>query len=282
MKRSIQNAKNFIERFIEKFNADQTTTLAASLAFYTALSLAPLLILFVTFASWINEDVQRSFVVEVNRMVGKDAAVAVEMIIDSAKSRTDLSSISGFFGGLTLLLSASLIFGELRSTLNRIFCIKEDPLPTESYWRIFVLFIESRVLNIGLALSFIFTMIVSLLASSVISTMLQSQQKVFLVTLDVLVSTVFYFGLFTLVYHYLPTKHVPWRRAWHGGALSALLFVMGKQLIGSYLGNSALGSSYGAAGSVVVLLAWVYYSALVTFIGAQISALLPLKLRGTA
>jgi membrane protein len=103
-----------------------------------------------------------------------------------------------------------------------------------------------------------------------------------MMVLDVGVSFLFYGLLFTLVYRYLPAERVSFARAWRGGFLSAGFFVIGKQLIGSYLGGSALGSAYGAAGSIVVLLAWVYYSALITFVGAQMSALIQLKPRAQA
>jgi membrane protein len=101
--------KNFIEKFFNKFSADETTTLAASLAFYTALSLAPLLILFITIAAQFSPELQRDFLNQVQSMVGTEGAKAVNMVINGAKDRPDLTSIAGTFGILTLLLSASLI-----------------------------------------------------------------------------------------------------------------------------------------------------------------------------
>ena len=114
-------ARKFIENFIRKFTQDETTTLAASLAFYTALSLAPLVILFVTISSQFSPELQKNFVAQTQNVMGREGAAAVEMIIDSAKTRTDLTSVASVVGVLTLLLSASLIFGELRGALNRIF-----------------------------------------------------------------------------------------------------------------------------------------------------------------
>ncbi len=274
--------KIFVERFIEKFNRDQTTTLAASLAFYTALSLAPLLILFLALASVLDESVQKNFVIQLHSLMGPDAAIAVETVMQNAGQRRDLTSIGSFFGLLTLVFSAGLIFGDLRSALNRIFAVEEKQVQDPSYWHLALVYARSRLLNVGLALSFVLTMTASLLVSAVISSEIQSRYQLLMVLMDLGLSFVFYGGLFTFVYHYIPAEKIDWPRAWRGGFLTSLLFVIGKQLISSYLGKSAIGSAYGAAGSIIVLLAWVYYSALITFVGAQISALMKLGHRGLA
>jgi membrane protein len=274
MQTTVKQIKDFTGSFIDRFNRDQTTTLAASLAFYTALSLAPLLILFITFSARISDTVQKNFISQAQALVGMDAAKAIEMIINSAKDRPDLVSTSGIFGILTLLFSASLIFGELRSALNQIFEIKVPPPASESLMNGVWNFLKAKFLHIGYALSFIFIMIVSLIASSVISATFHSEEATIAWVINILVSLISYIGLFTLLFHYLPNAFVPWRRAFQGGMITALLFVVGKELIGIYLGNSAVGSSYGAAGSVIVLLVWVYYSAMITFVGAHVSSLL--------
>ncbi len=274
MQLSLSNIKNFAASFIERFNRDQTTTLAASLAFYTALSLAPLLILFITFSAGLSPSVQKNFVIQTESLVGIDAAKAIEMIINSAKDRPDLVSTSGIFGLLTLLLSASLIFGELRSALNQIFEIKFETPASETLFHSVWGFVKAKFLHVGFALSFIFIMIVSLIASSIISVAVQSDHASIVRLINILASLVSYIGLFTLLFHYLPNTRVSWKVALHGGLITAFLFVVGKELIGLYLGNSAVGSSYGAAGSVIVLLIWVYYSAMITFVGAHVSSLL--------
>src|SRR4051812_29185174 len=119
--KSMAAALKFLDRFIHKFSKDETTTLAASLAFYTALSLAPLVILFVTISSQFSLELQNNFVSEAEHVVGQEGAAAFDMIIQSAKTRPDLTSLASILGVLTLLLSASMIFGELRAALNRIF-----------------------------------------------------------------------------------------------------------------------------------------------------------------
>ena len=227
--------------------------------------------MFVTFAAKISEDLQRDFVEQVQNLVGANAAVAVQTVITGAKTRPDLTSIAGAFGVLTLLISASLFFGELRTALNRIFEVAPRPRRFSGIGGIAWTVLTDQILHITFALMFIFAVIVSLLVSSFISAAIDDEIRAIALLLNVIVSSVFYVALFTCTFRYLPDRHQPWKRALRGGAFTSVLFVLGKELIGIYLGKSALGSAYGAAGSVVVLLAWVYYSTLITFIGAQLS-----------
>lgn len=269
-----ETRKKFFTRLIRKFFADETTSLAASLAFYTTLSMAPLLILFVTIASQFSGNLQQNFELQVENLVGDDAAMAVQMVIDSAKSRPNLTSVASALGIFTLLLSASLIFGELRMALNRIYGVSTAPSEDTRSWRLVWHFVKERMIHIGLAVGFIFALIMSLLVSTLISAMVGHQTNLLAVSLDILISLIFYVGIFSAIFRYLPNHHLPWVSAAQGGLFTAILFVVGKQLVGFYIGQSAIGSSYGTAGSVVVLLVWVYYSSIITFAGAQISALL--------
>lgn len=264
----------FLKNFTSKFTRDETTTLAASLAFYTALSLAPLVVLFVTISSQFSPELQRNLVTETQNLVGDDAAIAVEMVIDGAKMRPDLTSLASILGIITLLFSASLIFGELRSALNRIFEVEQRSTEHMSLLVVTWHWVKERFFQVGLALSFIFILIVSLIASSVISALSDSYIHSLAWMVNIAISLVGYIMMFTLMFRFLPDRRQPWKRALISGALTSGLFVMGKELIGIYLGNSALGSAYGAAGSIIVLLAWVYYSTMITFIGAQVSAIL--------
>lgn len=267
--------RKFAENFVNKFLKDETTTLAASLAFYTALSLAPLVIIFVAITAQISPELQQTFVAESQSVIGPEAVKTIEMVIEGARERADLTSIAGFFGVATLLFSAGLIFGELRSALNRIFCVRPPADLDNSYLHIAGRFVRERVLHIGLALSFIFVLIVSLITSSIISMLTGYEHKGFVSTVNIFVTLFFYVMMFTITFRFLPDKHQPWRRAVRGGVLTAALFVLGKELIALYLGRSAIASAYGAAGSFIVLLLWVYYSTLITFIGAQVSSLIP-------
>ncbi|MBL7545213.1 MAG: YihY/virulence factor BrkB family protein [Bdellovibrionaceae bacterium] len=265
--------REFFRSFFARFNIEQTSTFAASLSYYTALSLAPLLILFITVSSKVSVDLIQTFVIQLNSLIGPDAAAAFELVLQNAKERPQLASASGVFGIITLLFSASLIFGELKTALNQILFKISSTNQDMSNWETIVHFTKSRILHIGFALCFIFIMVVSLTISSVISATFSSYQDFYRI-LNIGVSFIFYVGIFSLLFRYLPDKKIFWQSSLYGGTITALLFVIGKEFIGIYLGNSAIGSAYGAAGSIIVLLVWVYYSSLITFVGAHVSALL--------
>lgn len=248
-------------------------TWAASLSFYTSLSLAPLLMLFVTVSAQLGTDLTEGFLNQVQGLVGPDAARGIAIVIENAKARPDLASISGIVGTVTLLLSASLVFGELRAALNAIFKPQAQADAEMGFVRTTLVFLKERVLQMGLVFGFIFTMLVSLGVSTAISAMIGSSEATALSVVNIAVSMALYIAIFTLLFRFLPKGRLPWKQAVRGGGLTALLFVTGKELIGLYLGNSAISSAYGAAGSIIVLLAWVYYSALITFVGAHLSCL---------
>jgi membrane protein len=267
------NVKDFLSSLAERFVKKETTTLASSLAFYFALSMAPLLILFITLSSKLSLSLQQAFYNQAAQVAGSSGADTVRLIIENAKDRPDLATISGFFGVITLLLSASLIFGEMKSAFNKIFDCKPPPPVHASLPRQIWLFVESRILHIGLALCCIFIMIASLLVSSAIAAALSSHQTLWR-NLNLVISFLFYIGLFSLIFRSLPDIRIAWKNAFRGGVITALLFVVGKELIAFYLGHSAIGSAYGVAGSVILLLVWVYYSTLIIFVGAHVSSLL--------
>ena len=264
----------FFPRMIEKFFKDDVTTLAASLSFYTALSLAPLLILFVAVSSHLSLSLQQDFLGQTRGLVGADAAGIVQTVVESSKQRTDLTSLAGILGVITLLLSASLIFGQLRSALNKIFAVDPPDLGLTGASAVIVQFLRERLMHVMFALVCIFGMIASLLASSVLSSSLKVPDHTTARLLSVGTSFFFYVFLFTTVFRYLPDRTQPWKSTFQGGLLTSILFEIGKELIGIYLGRSAVGSAYGAAGSLIALLVWVYYSALITFVGAEVSSLL--------
>ncbi len=266
--------RKFIDVFIDRFIICHTTTWAASLAFYTSLSLAPLVILFVTFSSQLSPQLQKSFVGEATYLVGPRAGETIAMIIQNAKARSDLSSVSGVFGLITLLLSASFVFGELRAALDQMFDIKRINAKRRTFIQVTHGYFKVYIFQMGLAFSFLFIMIVSLVISTALSATIYSENAQFKIVLNILLSLFFYMGLFTLLFHYIPSEHLTWRRGWQAGILTSFLFVSGKEAIGLYLGNSALNSTYGAAGSIVVLLAWVYYSAVILFVGAHATSTL--------
>lgn len=264
----------FVDQFVDRFLALKTSTWAASVAFYTALSLAPLLMLFLTISARLSSGLHEIFLEHVRSTLGPVASSAVEAIIRSAKDRTDLVSLSGIVGTFTVVVSASLIFGEMRAALDEIFGLVPEPVKDEKIYITVIKFLRERLTQIGLVFGFIFAMIASLVITTLINFAIQQDSSSMVAALNIVLSFIFYVIVFTALFRYLPGKRLAWHQASRGGALTAMLFEIGKELIGIYLGNSALNSSYGAAGSVVVLLAWVYYSSMIIFIGAHVSYLL--------
>lgn len=266
--------KDFLTRFVNKFMADDTTTLAASLAFYTAFSLAPLLILFVSVTARLDTNLQQGLIGQVQGLAGADAAKTVASVIHGAKAQPRLTSLAGIAGVVTLLLSASLIFGQLRATLNRILNIPPATHSAETVAHMILAYVHGKLLTMLIAVAFILLMIASVLISTIATVFSFVQEGPLAMALNAVISAAVYVFLFTLLFHFLPDRHMKWKCALQGGAITAILFVIGKELIGLYLGSASLGTAYGAAGSVIVLLVWVYYSALITFVGAQVSSLL--------
>lgn len=263
--------RNFVVTFADRFTECHTMTWAASVAFYTCFSLAPLIMISLTLVANIGLELQQAFLREVNNLVGPVAAEAVQAIVQNAKERTDLISMAGVVGSVTLILSAGLIFGEMRSALTVIMGNKEQPEDL-SILKATLAYLKNRLFHIGLAFGFIFAMMVSLIVSTVLTTvvrigLIDNGEGAFL--LNIAISLVLYIVLFTGIFHFLPVPRFPLRAATFAGLITALLFVIGKELVGLYLGSSSITSSYGAAGSIVVLLAWVYYSTLIVFIGGH-------------
>ncbi|CAE80076.1 YihY/virulence factor BrkB family protein [Bdellovibrio bacteriovorus] len=263
--------KNFVFTFAERFSDCHTMTWAASVAFYTCFSLAPLVMISLAVVTNLGLELQLAFMNEVRSLVGPTAAQAMETVVRNANDRVDLRSLAGLLGTVTLVLSAGLIFGEMRAALTEILGhkVEEEEL---SFLHATITYLKSRLLQIGLAFGFIFAMMVSLLVTAVLNTVvrvgiLEKGGGAFLV--NIVLSVLVYILLFTGIFHFLPVPRLALRDAFHAGVITALLFVIGKEVVGLYLGGSFITSSYGAAGSIVVLLAWVYYSTLIVFIGAH-------------
>ncbi|MEN0057393.1 MAG: YihY/virulence factor BrkB family protein [Bdellovibrio sp.] len=262
----------FITVLTDRFADCHTMTWAASVAFYTCFSLAPLIMISLAFVSQIGLEVQQIFMEEVGALVGPVAAEAIGAVIQNAKDRVDLVSVAGIVGTGTLILSAGLIFGEMREALTEI--LGDSPTPSEdlSFVHATLKYLKSRLLQIGLAFGFVFAMLVSLLVSTALSTVIRlglTSLGLGAFFLNFILSFAIYVILFTGIFHFLPVPRFPLKDSFLAGGITSLFFVIGKELVGMYLSSSTLSSSYGAAGSVVVLLAWVYYSTLIVFIGGH-------------
>lgn len=263
----------FLTTLDKKIRKDEIFTRSAALALYTSFSLAPLVILLISFLSSLHLDLQLQLISQVKNLAGIEAANVLTAIIERAEERRDLSTLGGWIGSLTLLFSASVIFAHLQTSLNKIF---ESPVISHKnqHWSAELRhFIARRLISFGIVLTFIFISIVSLMASSLLSFLISSEQGLSGELLNMVLSFLLFSLLFSAIFKWIPDRPILNRAAIRAGMLTGLLFMVGKTLIGLYLGQTAVGSAYGAAGSFIVLLFWVYYSSLIIFVGAEIAAL---------
>lgn len=248
---------------------DRCARTGAALAFYTIFSLAPILVIAIGLAGMVfGEQAARGEIFDQLRgLLGADGAATVESLLQSS-SEGKAGLVATLVGFGTLLLGATTAFAELKSGLDEIWGVPPDR--RSGLWYT----IQTRLLSFGLVLSVGFLLLVSLIISAALAAVAKYWDTLglagaLLEMLNAGVSFLLITSLFAAIYKLLPGKRIPWRDVWVGSAITALLFTVGKTLIGLYLGNSALASSYGAAGSFVVVLVWVYYSAQIFLLGAE-------------
>jgi membrane protein len=264
----------FRETF-DDWNEHEAPRLGAALAFYTILSLAPLVILAVAIAGLIfgHSTAQSQVLGEVERMIGRQGSEAVKGMIENAQEPTSCT-VASIIGVVTLLFGASGVFGELRTALNKMWDVK--PNSEGGVWGT----IRQRFFSFGIVLAVGFLLLVSL----VINAALAATGKFFggvlpipeflLSAINFVISLAGTTVLFALIFRHVPETKIRWRKIWVGATVTAFLFTIGKLLIGLYLGKAAVGSAYGAAGSLVVVIVWVYYSATIFFFGAEFTHVL--------
>jgi membrane protein len=257
------------------FVDDDAMTLGAALAFYTALAMAPLVVLLLWSASLLGEGMQQQLATQIQSLVGAQAGLAIKGIIDSAETQPSLGNIAGIVSVATLLFSVSGVFAQLQYALNRIWDVEASP-EKSGVWA----WIRKRLLSLGTFASVAFLLVVSLAVTAGVAAASEVGRGI-LPGSDVLwqlAAWVVSIGLtaviFALIFKVLPDVTMGWREVWMGAVATTLLFALGRYVIGLYLGRSAIGSAYGAAGSLIVLLAWVYYAALILFAGAELTQVL--------
>ena len=260
-----------ISQTISEWLEDDAPTLSAALAYYTVFSMAPLLLICMAIAGFfLGEEAARGQVfAQLSSLIGTDGARAMQDMVQNSGERPHASLIATIVGVVTLLIGASGVFGQLQASLNRIWKVK--PLPGGTVRRL----IMSRFLSFGFTLAIGFLLLVSLLVSTAVTFVvnwmggLSPELGVFAKVADILLSLASITFLFALIFKVLPDIHIAWRDVLGGAFLTAALFTIGKFALGWYLGTRGVGSTFGAAGSVVVLLLWVYYSSLILFLGAE-------------
>lgn len=262
--------KLLIETFKE-WNKDDPWRLSAVIAYYALLSLPAFLIIIINVVGsiWGNDIVQGKLTHEISEALGQDAAESIRAIIESAKS-DNKTLVSTIIGIGSLIFGATGIFYHLQLSLNEIWDIKIDP---SASWKKLLL---DRVRSFGFVLVIGFLLLISFLLTAILSVLsgfIASFTGELVVYFSFLMDTILSLSiitlLFALMFKYLPDAKIQWKTVWAGAFITALLFVVGKYLLGFYFGKANPGSMYGAAGSVVLILLWVSYSSLILFFGAE-------------
>jgi membrane protein len=249
--------------------------LGAALAYYTILSLAPLIVIATPIISLAFSDpaqVQGGIVSQFEGLVGKEGAAAVKSIL-SARPNFPPTRLTTYFGIGVLVFGATGVFAELQDALNTVWGVV--PAPGGFGKHAIFTFLRQRFVSFAMVLGICFLLMVSLILSAglavaqqLVDRRFQTLALTWTIAHDV-VGVVIVTLLFAMMFKILPDAKVPWRDVWVGALLTSLLFTAGKWVIGLYLGNASIGRAYGGAGSVVVLLVWVYYSAQLVFLGAE-------------
>jgi len=249
---------------------DYAASMGAALAFYAIFSMAPLLVISIAVAAPVfgHEAAQTEIMEQLRGLVGAEGAQAAQSMLASAQ-RPGSGAIATVLSIIMLLIGATTVFGEVESDLNRVW--KTPVRKRTGLWWL----VRSRVLSLGLVVSTGFLLLVSLIVGSALAAFGTYWSPWFggvellLQGADFVLSIAVFTVLFGLMYKVLPRKSIAWRDVWVGASLTALLFSLGKFLIGLYIGRSAVSSAYGAAGAVLVLLIWAYYSAQIFLLGAE-------------
>jgi membrane protein len=249
---------------------DYAPSMGAALSYYTLFSLAPLLVLIIAIAGMVfgQDAAQGAIVAQLQGIMGKEGATAVQGLLQAAREPST-GIVASIVGGFLLLLGATAIFAELQTDLDRIWRVPAKEKPS-GLWG----WLRSRVLSFGLVLGLAFMLMISLVVSAALAATSEwlgggTAESVLASGLNFAASFALFTVLFAMIYKLMPTAKISWHDVWMGGAVTALLFNVGKSLIGIYLAKSSVDSGFGAAGSFVILVAWFYYSAQIFLFGAE-------------
>ena len=248
---------------------------AAALAFYAVLSLAPLLLLLLWLTSQVLPGTQEALMQQIALLVGGDAERVARAIVDNAREQPDTGSIAGWWSVALLFAGATAVFAQLQDVLNKIFRTDATRLPGIMAW------LRKRVFSFGLVFALGFLLLVSMTINTVLQLAFARLEWMLPLVAQLAAGLVYALG-FGLMYHYLPDRSVGWRRAMAGGAATAGMFLLGRAAIGWYLARADPGSAYGSMGSLVLALVWIYYAAMIVFVGALATAVVDERAKARA
>lgn len=252
-----------VRRFVEI----DLMTQAASLSFYALLSLAPLLVLLLWLTASLYPPAQQSLIDQIAQMAGHNAAAVADTVIENATDQPSVGSLAGLWSTALLFIGATVVFAQLQGALNLIFRSDAQNLNGLLAW------LKKRVFSLGVVLALGFLLIISMIATTALQVAFARMPSI-LPAIGYVTTLLLYAAAFAFLYHYLPDRRVEWKQAILGGIITAVLFALGRYLIGLYLAQTAPGSAYGSMGALVLLLIWLYYAILVFFAGALITAVI--------
>ncbi len=265
----IRRSGRILARTVQAFASDNIIRLGAALAFYTTVAVAPLMVLAIAMAGTVfgEGEARQQVIGEIERLAGSQASAAVAAVHSPATTTSGM--FATLLGAGTLIFGTLGVFNQLQDALNAIWRV--PPKPAKGWWH----FLKGRLFSLAAVIVTGFLLLVSLVASAMLSWLgAQTAQRLDLPVLGLqVVNNVISIGvvtvLFAMVFRLLPDTRVQMRHVWIGAAVTALLFTVGKSMLGFYLGRASLTSAYGAAGSLLVLLLWCYYAAQIVFFGAE-------------
>ena len=247
---------------------DALLTRAAAVAFYSALSFAPLIVLLLWVLAALRPEWQGQLTDGLATMLGEKAAGAITLVLQNAESTPTLGNIAGIAGLGITLFSASAVFAQLQGALNAIWNIEAKPGKAITAW------LWARARAISLLIGVAFLMIVSFVVSTAIGIFVPADSLAWTIA-ERIISVLVFIAAFGAMYRVLPDARIAWADAWRGALLTTVLFIAGKWAIDLYIRHASVGGAYGPAGALVVLLTWVYYAAIIVLMGAELTHGLP-------
>ncbi len=261
---SIKRGYQMLKSAVADFSSDDAMSLAAALAFYAALSMAPLLLIFLAVSSLLGPDLQERMIQQMQAVVGERAGSVIGEIVQRGGQQRSAGWISAIVGFAALLLSATGAFGQMQHSLNRIWDVRPKSAGVK-------LWLRKRALSLLLILAIGLVLLVSLGLSAALNSMFAGTGSYVWQIVNAAGMLIIYALLFALIYKILPDVEISWKDVWAGAIITGILFEVGRYLIGWYLGRSSVASPYGAAGSLVLLLLWIYYASVIFFLGAELT-----------
>jgi membrane protein len=270
----LQKTWEILKQTVMNFFQDDSFSYASSIAFYTIFSLPAILLISLSVGATVyeREVVQAELINQIGRLIGPASAAEMEKILINA-ALDSTGTLAKIVGIGTLIFSATTVFVSLQTSLNKIWGIKPKPE------RGFVKYLIDRLLSLAMVISIGFLLLVSLIIDTILVVLQNTLSKflegwtLYIVTgTNVAISLALITVIFAMLFKILPDAKIKWRDVWVGAMVTTFLFTIGKFLIGFYLGNSSVNSAYGAAGSLVIILIWVYYSTVIFLFGAELTS----------